>query len=113
LASSDASNLDVEIGQRHHATHQPRSQRLCRVGDLARQQQPRGARVANQARHQRRVNHRRNAYLDLRHTQLGVVGGDADIARQRQFQAAAEAPARHPCNHGYREDAAITSRAMR
>ncbi|MNT29915.1 hypothetical protein D3C72_1656810 [compost metagenome] len=49
------------------------------------------------------MDHRRDADLDLGHAELGVVGADAQVARQGEFQPAAQAPAGDAGNHRYRK----------
>src|SRR5438105_7615503 len=48
---------------------------------------------------------RGNANPDLGHAEPGVVRGDPEVAGGGDFEAAAEAPARHPCDHRRRKRA--------
>jgi hypothetical protein len=59
--------------------------------------------TSHQPRQQGGVDHRGDADAHLRHAELGVVGGNAEIAGGGDFEAPAEAPAGEPRDHGRRK----------
>ena len=85
---------------------QPPGQRGRRVDIFRRHHQPAGTAPADQPRQQRGMDHRGNADADLGHAEFGVMRGDPEIAGGGDFQAAAEAPAGQPRDHGRRETGA-------
>ena len=74
-----------------------------RVDILRRHHQPAGAAPADQPRQQRGVDHRGDADTHLRHAEFGIMGGNPEIAGGGDFEAAAEAPAGKPRDHGCRK----------
>src|ERR1700677_4363940 len=87
--------------------HQPPSHSRLRVDRFAGQQKPGRVRGANQRRHQRRMDHRRDPDRDFGHSEFGARLGDPQIAAHSDFQTAAEAPACEPGDDG---DRAIANR---
>ncbi len=75
---------------------------LAGIDVLAGEQHPRGAAPADQARQQRRLDDGGNADLDLGHAEMRRVGGDAQVAGRRHFEAGAQGVAFHAADHRHR-----------
>ncbi len=77
----------------------PQASALRGVDILAGEQHPRGAAPADQARQQRRLDHRGDADLHLGHAEMRRVGGDAQVAGGRHFKASAQRVAFQAADH--------------
>ena len=72
---------------------------------LAREQQPLGARHADEAGQQGGMDHAGDAHLHLGHAEHGAAGSQPQVAGQRHLQPAAQAPACAAGHHRGREAA--------
>ncbi|MPL85440.1 hypothetical protein SDC9_31408 [bioreactor metagenome] len=89
-----------QLGQRHDAADKARAFRLGRIHEAAGQMHVHRLRLADEAGQPLRAAHAGDdAEVDLGLAELGVLGGDDEIAHHRQLAAAAERIARHRRDH--------------
>jgi len=96
-------NRGIEVAIVRHAIDQAPVQRRGGIDGRRGQDQPARAAPADEARQQRRMNHRGDADLDLGHGELRILRGDAQVAGRRHLEPAAEAPAFQPRDHRNRK----------
>ena len=96
----DLHRLVHQARRRHHARDQARALGLGRIHHAAGQDQIHRLGLADRAGQPlRAADARDDAELDLRLAELGVVGGDDDVALHRELAAAAERKARDRRDH--------------
>ena len=84
----------MQLGGREDGLHEPDAQRLGGVDQAAAQAQIARPAVADLARQTlRAAPARRDAEADLGLAETGVVGGEADVAAERELAAAAQGEA--------------------
>ncbi len=94
--------VEQQLGMRDDSLHEPGLQGLLSIERLAGHHHELGHLAADDVRRTKHSVARHETECGLRHTERGAIGGEDDIARQRQLAAAAERQAVHGGDHRQR-----------